>query len=163
MTECPRESEVFEAVALNRVNDVRDHVRACAICAEIVEVAGALQSDHTDACRHAQLPSAGTVWWRATIRARAEAARTVAQPITIFQGVAGASAVGLAAALVGLAWRSFSWFDRVDDVVSQLDARRNEIAAASALVLEHGLPIMLALALCVVVAPFALYVAFSDD
>jgi hypothetical protein len=163
MTECPRESEVFEAVAFNRLDVVRDHLATCAICAEIADVAGALRADHAVACDAASVPSAGAVWWRATIRARAEAARTVSQPITILQGVAGACGVGLAAALVSLVWRSFSWFARFDDIVIRLDERRDDVAAASALVLQHGLPIMLALAACVVIAPFALYVAFSDD
>ncbi len=163
MTECPRESEVFEAVAFNRVVDVRDHLASCAICAEIADVAGALRADHAAACRDARVPSAGAVWWRATIRARAEATRTVSQPITILQGIAGACGVGLAVALVGVAWRSFNWFDGLGDVMTQLDARHEELAAASALVLQHGVPVMLALAACVVIAPFALYVAFSDD
>jgi hypothetical protein len=104
MTECPRESEVFEAVAFNREGDVRDHLATCAICAEIADVAGALRAYHAAACREAPVPSAGAVWWRATVRARAEAAHTVSQPITVLQGIAGACGVGLAAAL--FAWRA---------------------------------------------------------
>src|SRR5512144_1820945 len=146
MTGCPRESEVFEAVAFNREGDVRDHLATCAICAEIADVAGALRADHAAACREAPVPSAGAVWWRATVRARAEAAHTVSQPITVLQGIAGACGVGLAAALAGVAWRSFDWFGRFDEIVTRLDARRDEIAAASALLLQHGVPIMLALA-----------------
>jgi hypothetical protein len=163
MTECPRESEVFEAVAFNRVDDVRDHLAACAICAEIAKVAGALREDHAEACREAQLPAAGAVWWRATVRARAEAARTAAQPITILQGIAGACGVGFAAALATLAWRSVNWFRRFDDVIVRLDERRDDIAAASALLLQHGLPIMLALAACLVIAPVALYLTLGDE
>lgn len=163
MIECPRESDVFEAVAFNRVGDVRDHLATCAICAEIAAVADALRADHQEACREARVPSAGAVWWRATIRARAEAARSVSQPITILQGIAGACGVGLAAALVGVAWRSFNWFGGFDHAITQLDARRDELAAASALVLQHGVPVMLALAACIVIAPFALYLAFADD
>jgi hypothetical protein len=163
MTECPRESEIFEAVAFNREREVRDHLATCAICAEIADVAGALRADHAAACREAAVPSAGAVWWRATVRARAEAAHTVSQPITVLQGIAGACGAGLAVALAGVAWRSFDWLGRFDEIVTRLDARRDEIAAASALVLQHGLPIMLALAACVLIAPFALYVAFSDD
>jgi hypothetical protein len=163
MTECPRESEVFEAVAFNRVVDVRDHLAGCAICAEIAAVAGALREDHGAACRDARVPSAGAVWWRATIRARAEAARTVSQPITILQGIAGACGVGLAAALLGVAWRSFTWFDGLAGVMTQLDGRHEELAAASALVLQHGVPLMLVLAACFVLAPFALYIVLADD
>jgi hypothetical protein len=162
-TECPRESEVFEAVAFDRVADVRDHLAVCAACAEIADVAGALRADHAAACREAQVPSAGAVWWRATVRARAEAARTVSQPITILQGIAGACGVGLAVALIGITWRSFQWFDGIAAVVASLDARRDEIAAASALALQYGLPVMLVLAACIVIAPVALYIALTDD
>jgi hypothetical protein len=163
MTECPRESEVFEAVAFNRVDAVRDHLAACAICAEIAEVAGVLREDHAEACRDAPIPSAGAVWWRATVRARAEAARTAAQPITILQGVAGACGVGLVAALAGIAWRSLDWFRRFDDVIARLDERQEDIAAAATLVLQHGLPIMLGLAACLVIGPVALYLALGDE
>jgi hypothetical protein len=161
--ECPRESEVFEAVAFDRIHQVRDHLADCPTCAEIADVAGALRAEHTAACREARVPSAGAVWWRATIRARAEATRTVAQPITILQGIAGACGVGLACALAGVAWRSLRWFERVGDVVAQIDVRRDEIAAASALALQYGVPIVLALAACFVIAPLALYVVLADD
>jgi hypothetical protein len=163
MIDCPRESEVFEAVAFDRLADVRDHVATCSVCAEIADVAGALRADHKAACREAQVPSAGAVWWRATVRARAEAARTVSQPITILQGIAGACGVGLAVALIGITWRSFHWFDGLDAIVARLDARRDEIAAASALAVQYGLPVMLALAACLVIAPVALYIALTDD
>ena len=163
MKECPREAEVFEAVAFDRVADVRDHLAACSICAEIADVAGALRAGHKAACREAPGPSAGAVWWRATVRARAEATRTVSQPITILQGIAGACGAGLAVALIGLTWRSFHWFDGLDAIVARLDARRDEIAAASALALQYGLPIMLAVALCLVIAPLALYMVLADD
>jgi hypothetical protein len=161
--ECPREAEVFEAIAFDRIREVRDHLTVCPTCAEIAEVAGALQAEHAAACREAPVPSAGAVWWRATVRARAEAARTVSQPITVLQGIAGACGVGLACALVGVAWRSLQWFERAADLAERFDARRDEIAAASALVLQHGMPIMLALAACFVLAPLALYIALADD
>ena len=163
MKECPREVEVFEAVAFDRLAGVRDHLAVCPICAEIADVAGALRADHNAACQAAAVPSAGAVWWRATVRARAEAARTVAQPITVLQGIAGACGVGLAVALVGIAWRSLGWFVGLDAIFARLDARRDEIAAASALALQYGLPIMVAVAACFVIAPVALYIALTDD
>ena len=69
------------------------------------------------------MPSAGAVWWRATIRARAEAARAAGQPITLLQGIAAATAVGLFVALAGAWWRSVApggiWFERFDELVSR--------------------------------------------
>src|SRR5262249_60522240 len=99
---------------------------------------------------HAHLAPAGTVWWRATIRARAEAARGVAQPITLAQGIATACAIGLAFGLAGIAWRGLPLASFSDLVVS-IDARREEFAAASALVLQHALPLALGLAACLVI------------
>jgi hypothetical protein len=161
-SDCPRESEILEAVALGRLTQVREHLDTCASCAEAAAIAGALRRDHAAALGEAHVPSAGAVWWRATIRARAEAARTVSQPITMLQGIAGACAVGLAAAFAGVAWRWMQTFTGAGDFFVRLDARRDEIAAASAL-LQYALPLTLGLAACLVVAPLALYFALSDD
>jgi hypothetical protein len=170
MIECAREADVLEAVAFGRwpdhASDLVAHAAACGVCADLVEVARALREDRDTACREAQLPSSGTVWWRATIRARADAARTAAQPITIAQGAAGACAIGLTCALAGAAWRSVQWLtwgDRVGDLVSRLESRRLEIASASTLALEHGPMLVLALAACLVLAPIALYITLAND
>ena len=162
MIDCLREADVLEAVALDRVHLVRDHLDACASCAEVAEIAAALRRDHEAGCRDAHVPSAGAVWWRATIRARAEAARTVSQPITLAQGVAAACVIGLAFGFAGVAWRSLSTFSTIGDFLVRLDAH-DEIATASALVLQHALPLALGLAACLVIAPLALYFALSDE
>jgi hypothetical protein len=161
-SDCPRESEILEAVAFGRLAQVREHLDTCASCAEAAAIAGALRRDHAAALGEAQVPSAGAVWWRATIRARAEATRTVSQPITMLQGIAGACAVGLTAAFAGGAWRWMQTFTGAGDFIVRLDARREDIAAASAL-LHYALPLTLGLAACLVVAPLALYFALSDD
>ena len=161
--ECPREGDVFEAIAFHRIDGVRDHIAACAICADIAAVAGALRADHSDACREAQIPTAAIVWWRSTIRARAEAARTVSQPITVAQGIAGASAIGLAISLVTIMWPSLSWVVSTTDLVARLGAGRQEISSMSALVLQNSLPLLLGIVACLLVAPVAVYVALSDE
>jgi len=162
MTECRREPEVVEAIAQGRdLDELRDHLAGCAACAEIAEMAAMFRDERRAAIGDAHIPAAGTVWWRSTIRARAEAARTVSQPITLAQGIAGACAIGLASGLAALAWRllpaSFS------DLIVSIDARREEFSAASALVLQHALPLALGLAACLVIAPLALYLALADD
>ena len=169
-TECTREADVLEAVAFGRwpdhAGDLVAHVAACPVCADLVEVARALHADRETACREAQLPTAGMVWWRATIRARAEATRTVTQPITVAQGVAGACAAGIVCAAAGLAWQSVQWIawtGRVGDLVSRLESRRIAIGAASSLALEHGPLVLLAVAACIVLAPIALYIPLADD
>ena len=166
-SECAREHEVLEAVAFGRwpeqCDDLASHVTACEVCAEVLEVARALHADRDALCREAQLPAAGMVWWRATIRARAEAARTATQPISVLQGIAGACIVGAAAGLVTVAWQSMQWVDRIGEFAVRLESRRADIASASALAAGHTLPLLLAVAAGLVLAPLALYFTLADD
>jgi hypothetical protein len=103
------------------------------------------------------------VWWRATIRARAEAARTAARPISVLQGIAGACFVGAAAGLVSVAWHSVPWMDRIGELALNLASRRADIAAASTFAAGHGVPILIAVAAGLVLAPLALYITLADD
>jgi hypothetical protein len=160
--ECDRERDVLEAIALNRAEPVRDHLRTCASCAELAQIAGALHQEYDAACREARVPSGGAVWWRATIRARAEAARTVSQPITVAQSVAGAAALGLACGVVGVVWRAFDGVGGAGEFLARV-SERSDIAPALSMVLQHALPLTLGLAACLVAAPVALYFALSDD
>jgi len=146
MTECAREADVVRAAATDAWDpDVQDHLATCASCAEIFELASALQAEDDEAQRDAKLPAAGLMYWRATIRARAEAARTAEQPITIVQGVAGSCVVGAGVALSAYAWKAVSW-------------PSVEVAAA-----QYAVPLMLGIALCLLVAPVAVYVALARD
>lgn len=167
IAECAREAEVLEAVAFGRwpeqCGDLAAHAASCAICADVLEVARALHDDREWLSRGAQPPSAGMVWWRATIRARAEAARTATQPISVLQGIAGACSVGAAAGLVTLAWQSMHWAERIGELVVQLESRHAGIASASTIAAGHGLPILLAVAAGLVLAPLALYITLADD
>ena len=158
--ECPRESDVLEAVAFDRVRRLQEHLNGCASCADVAAIATALRRDREAICREAHVPSAGVVWWRATIRARAEAARTVSQPISLAQGITAACAIGLALGFGGGPWH---WLRHVANAGDLIVARRDELAAASALVLQHALPLTLGLAACLVIAPLALYFALSDE
>ena len=157
---------MLEAVAFGRwpehCADLVVHVSSCNVCADLVDVARALHDDRESLCRDARLPAAGMVWWRATIRARADAARTATQPISVLQAVAGACFVGAAAGLVSVAWQSIHWVDRLGDLLVRLESRRADIASASALA-GHSLPILLAIAAGLVLAPLALYVTLADE
>jgi len=167
IAECARESEVLEAVTFGRwpeqCGDLAAHVASCAICADVLEVAKALHDDREWLTREAHPPSAGMVWWRATIRARAEAARTATQPISVLQGVAGACIVGAAAGLATVAWRSIQWFDRIGELAMQFESHRDGLASASAIAAHHGLPILIAVAAGLVLAPLAIYFTLADD
>jgi hypothetical protein len=171
-TECKREQDVLDAVAAGRWPDrcddeLRAHVAGCAICADVVDVARAFQDEHEIAWRHAQVPPSGRVWWRAEMRARHEAARKAAQPITFVQGVAGACAAGIAAALIGLVWpavwESLGVLAALTSVKGAFDAGVLEIASASAaLPPQILLSLGIALAAGLVLTPLALYFVFSE-
>jgi hypothetical protein len=166
--ECPREQELVDAVIGGRWpsacgDSLREHVAACAICRDVADVTMALYEDASWAERDARVPSSGLVWWRATIRARAEATRVAERPISVFQSIVAASAAGLACGLVGIAWRSAQWLPRLGDIIMGLDDRRLALASASALVIQYALPVALGLGACLLLAPVALYLALSDD
>jgi hypothetical protein len=163
--DCPREHEVLEAIAFGRWSaggELAAHVAACATCRDVAEVARALHDDRDAAMRDAHPPTAGIIWWRATIRARAEAAHTAMQPITVLQGIAGACVAGATAALAAAAWRWLDSADRIGDVVSRFALERGG-AAASAFTFEHAMIVVCGIAACLVLAPLALYFTLADD
>jgi hypothetical protein len=103
--ECPRESDVLMMVSTGRWPDrapaeLRAHAEHCQVCHEL-GVAAAAMDELASAAPAAAVPSAGTVWWRAQLRARQEAARQVARPITAAQALAFAAAVGVVGAVFG--------------------------------------------------------------
>jgi hypothetical protein len=165
--ECTREADVLEAVAFgrwpDRCGDLVAHVSACEVCSDLVDVALVLRNNRVALCREAQPPAAGMVWWRATIRARAEAARTVAQPISVVQGIAGACFVGAAAGLVTIAWQSMDWLNRIGELAVRLEGQRADLTTASTLASGHGLPILVAVGCGLVLAPLAIYFTLADD
>jgi hypothetical protein len=163
MIECPREADVVEAVAFDRLGEVQSHLDECATCAELVVVAMALRDDHRDACREAHVPSAGLVWWRATIRARADAARVAERPISVFEAIAAAAAIGLMVAVVGGAWSSLHSLERIGELVASVETGTSQLTSLSALILQHATPYVIALAVSALIAPVALYFARSDD
>jgi hypothetical protein len=158
---CPHEQAIVDlVVAGGRFEEsddsLRAHVDNCRACAGTLELARLLQDDQQVLCAAAPVPSAGAVWWRATIRARAEAARAAGQPITLLQGITAATAVGLFVALVGAWWRSVApgdaWFEHVDELVSR----------SASVPVPLVLSLLLVVAACVIVAPIAVYLATAD-
>jgi hypothetical protein len=167
MTECARETEVFEAVAFGRwpahtSAELQAHVAGCPVCRDLAEVAPALHDDRQLLLRAAHPPTAGEVWWRATIRARAEATRTAMQPITLWQGIAAASIIGVVAALGGGLWQWSRSADRIGGVVALLVDRQGAASLAS-FGFEHAVLVLLGVVACLVLAPVALYLTLSDD
>jgi hypothetical protein len=163
MIECIREADVLEAVVFDRLATVREHLATCVTCADIAEVASALRADREAAYRDAHLPSAGLVWWRATIRKRLDAARIAERPISVAQAVAVSGVIALAGALAGAAWRSVRWSDGMNDVIASLSAGRFEGSSGFPSILQHALPLVCGLAVCLLLAPLALYFVLSRD
>jgi hypothetical protein len=150
--ECVREHEVLDAIAAGRWPDklgeeLATHVSSCSICADLGLVAKAFSEDYQDALTNVRVPSAGLVWWRAELRARQDAVRTVNRPISWAQYIA--AGCGIVAVLIFLRLVDFSAL-RVD----------------LGMVIGDFLPIPLAYvmlgALAVVISVAAYFVLFDD-
>jgi hypothetical protein len=154
--DCPRESDVLDALTSarwpHRVNrELAEHVEACVICTDVVAVAAAFRDDHDVARQQANIPSSGQVWWRAEMRARQEAIREASRPITIAQGVAALLALGLTATAGWFAGPSI--YGGVTSFVTQTPTLGSPLA----------IPLMVALAVLLVIAPLAVYLVLSDE
>ncbi|MBI4476833.1 MAG: hypothetical protein HY654_06640 [Acidobacteria bacterium] len=160
---CPREQEALEVAFAGTLSDgghdgIRAHLATCSICADVVRVATAIRED-ADSCRMAHLPGSGIVWWRAQMRARAEAARAASKPITFVQGIAAACLVGAAVAGLGVAFPWIrAWFGSMGELARAIEAG----AGASPLL---GLPLWVPLlaVLTLLLAPVAIYLAVTKD
>lgn len=120
--DCVREDEVLMMVSTGRWPEaapveLRQHADQCQVCRELGLAAAAIgreaeapasMSNEGEAFAP-NLPSSGTVWWRAQLRARQEAAKQVVRPITAAQMMAFAAMVGVAGAVFGA---TTQWFQR---------------------------------------------------
>jgi len=146
---CLRECEVVEVVGCGRwgehaPRDLQDHVASCAVCTEVLQIALALHEDREAASLHAEVPSAGLVWWRAELRARQEAMRTASRPITVVQTFGAAAGIGVLLALVSQVWPLVKQYFAASDFT------------------HWGVVIALAVAIFVI-GPLAMYFVLSDE
>jgi len=152
-TTCPLEQETLAVVQAGRWPDgcddaSRAHANACPVCGDIVRVATLVANDYQASLRTARVPNSGLVWWRMQRRARQEAVRTASRVITIVQAIAVAAGVAIATGIIAAASRSFS------------------IAPAevsSTILAQWGIPLLIALAAWLTLAPVAVYFAVSKD
>jgi hypothetical protein len=163
-SDCPREAETVRAAWGERPGadvdaDLAAHLADCPRCAEIALLAQAFREDRAALGAAAPVPSAGLVWWRAQRRAREESARRAAGPIALVHAIAIGCAAAAAVALFSVALGSFDgWF-------SASTARWSWPALAGAAAdAAAGLPYgaVLVLATSLILAPVALYLAFSE-
>jgi hypothetical protein len=147
--ECGREQDVLDAVRCGRYSDeLRAHTNECALCLDTMEVATVLREDLEGSLPDARVPSAGLVWWRAEIRSRQEAMRTVARPITWVQAFGGACLAGAGIAVLSRGW---PWLKHA---ISQIDISTLSFA-------QWGL--LLALLVLLIIGPLAMYLVLSDE
>ena len=152
--DCLREQEVVQMVACGRwpdrcPEDLRAHVSTCAVCSDAVEVALAFREDLEDASLGAHVPPPGLVWWRAELRARQEAMRTVSRPMTLVQAFGGACTVGVAVALLTRAW---PW---LKNTLTFIDL--------SAFSFSQWTVLLTAALALLIIAPLAMYLVLSDE
>ena len=109
--ECVHESDVLMMVTTGRWPDRapaelrRARRDPASVCSDLAVIAVAIEAEAAEPVP--AVPSAGTVWWRAQLRARQEAARAVGRPITAAQALSLAALFGLAGAVFGA---TASWF-----------------------------------------------------
>jgi hypothetical protein len=98
--DCAREQDVIDALTTEQWPDrcdadLKSHVATCQGCQDLITVVAPLGDAWTATRADAHIPASGTVWWRAQLRARQEAARAAARPITIVEAIAGIAAAAL--------------------------------------------------------------------
>jgi hypothetical protein len=152
MIECPREQDVLEAILAARwPEDLLSHAKTCPVCHDLATVAAALHAAGEEAWEEAHPPTSGQVWWRATMRTRVEGARRAARPIMALQALSAACVVGIFAAVVTRSWTAIGqWLVRIADALSAGGMQQVFIAA-------------LVIGAAVILAPFVVYFALSDD
>lgn len=163
-SECVREPDAFEAASLGHWpdrtdDDLRAHVGACTVCAEVIAVTLALQEDRREAVRNASLPRAELIWWRAERRAREEAARAATRPVALAHLVAVACA---AIAALGLVSGAFGWLRIWASAGAAAGGAASMLPDVATLV-QWSLPLAIGLAAWLVLAPVALYLTVVDD
>jgi hypothetical protein len=169
-SECEREEDVLEAVTSDHWPDrcpaeLRSHVESCALCRDLVDVAGAFQLDHERASRDARVPPSSVVWWRAQLRAREDAVRRAARPLGFIQGVAATVGVWLVVTLLRAVPPSTfaSWRAAARQLAPTVTFTLSDVVGM--LHLAGMTPVVIAclLATWLLLAPLAIYFAVGDD
>ena len=143
--ECGSEADVLQAVVGGQWPDecdrgLRAHVAGCAVCRDLVAVAPLIDADRLALERVANVPSAGTVWYRAQLRMRADAQQQAVRPVHLTASLAAACTFGL---LAGALTLGREWvrgvFAQLADVPVRVQWPALDGAAVVGQVIEHGL------------------------
>jgi hypothetical protein len=160
--ECIREQEVLELVRAGRwpdscPADITAHVAQCSPCSETARVASIMSANFHAAVRTARVPTSGVVWWRAQRRAREEAAHAAARAVTLVQALSVAIGLAVALGIAGamLAANGVSWSDGLRHALT--------LPINTASLSQWHLPLAIAFATWLALAPVAVYLAVSRD
>jgi hypothetical protein len=167
--DCGREDDVLDALTSGRWpervdGELLSHVAGCSICTDVVEVASAVLEVRANEPTEARIPSSAVMWWRAQMRARQEAAREAARPITVAQVVASAAAIVLMMIVLGTLspWLMESlggWLA----AASRGDGAYVAAMQAPSLMTAGWVVPALMIGVWLVLAPVAIYFAVADD
>jgi hypothetical protein len=171
--DCAHESDVVLAVQTGRWpdrvdEDLRRHAGGCPVCSDAIVVARAMAEaaamDDEAAARDLQLPSAGAVWLRAEVRARAAAARTATRPITLVQVAAFTSLAASAGAFFGATSGWFQhWIGRMWVAVTAIDIGAAPVPAPFAASAGEHIVLIGILAAFLLLTPVAIHLAARDE
>lgn len=168
---CRHEDALLEAIAsgawpAEAEASLRAHVAACPVCRDLAAVVPLLHDDRLALCAEARVPTAGAVWWRAQVRARAEAERAAMRPMLVAAAWGATVLVAVLAALVTIGWPSGEIL--VGDGVDALRRLRPslhvsvDVATLVPWLVERWLVPTILTAFLLVAAPVVLYVAARD-
>jgi predicted anti-sigma-YlaC factor YlaD len=151
--ECPRELELVETITAERwpdrsANELLEHVESCIVCSDLAIVASAIHDESEEAMREAHVPPSGAVWWRAQRRAQQEAARTASRTITFVQVATVAATTAVLLQQDWNRWLTRGWLAATD------------LLAPS--VAQWSAPLIIGIAMCVMLAPVAIYYAVAE-
>jgi hypothetical protein len=124
--------------------ELGEHVAACADCADLATVAGAILDERNEAMHEASVPPSGAMWWRIQMRAYHDAQRATTRTITVVQGVALLAAVITIAAILGRK----VLFEALTSQISSLSL---------------SLPTAVAITVLLIATPVALWAAMRGD
>jgi predicted anti-sigma-YlaC factor YlaD len=164
--DCVREQDVIDAVASGRWPgragaELCEHVAGCPVCADLAEVMVAFAAERDQSSTDAAvLPPAEIVWYRAQMRARAEAAQLAGRPMAVVQALAIACAVG---AIAAGSETVLTWLQAAFASIPVVAAHLMAAPAGEdifALTLRGA---CLAIAISLVLAPVAVYLSAADE
>ena len=166
--DCPREQEVVNAVLGGRWPDRCDeslvaHAAQCVTCREVAQVSVLLQEDVDHARIDVIVPAAGQIWWRAAVRARLESTHAATRPMTWMHAITGAVVLGAFLAALTAVWPMVPGVLNMIRAIGMDVLPSPEVTSALAGGLAMSVGVGLVAAAILVIAPLALYFAFSDD